>query len=1217
MKARVWRWLWRGSLGLGVLLALLLAALLYTEAGLGWALRTGLAQAGGQLQYGTLRGTLAGGFELDSPRIELPGVRISAVQLRLRLRPWRLLVGELQLESLRLTGARYTLLAQAETAPAPATRPPNLTLPVDVVLRNIELIANELDLGQGEPIPFALAASEIALKQGHLSVEGLALRQGEFAVRTRAAFDTTASWGGELDTEGEWTLPAVLHRAELRVKGDLDALDLRVGLQGGGTLSLDATLDRPLDAPGVSGRLGAEQLDLASFGLDAPVRMIDLDLAFVWANDTLSVEGPIKIDQRALTLKLEQLAFLPQRVRVAALQLASPDTGTLRLQGEWPTDPAAPPGAIELTLTRAWVGDWRQPLDALPLRVDAQGQIRGHSEDWQASLRGNWQQDPLTGTLQLAASGTPTAIHLEPSELGSGTSQLGLSGDYTPGEAPRLTLDLALSALDPALLAPDWPGALSGSARVDVELGTLTRWTLALAELQGALRETPLALSGELSGKAGELQGGALDLRWGKGAAALRVDAPQQLSLQLKAFDLAPLGLQGVVDGSAGIDLAADPIDSARADLQIEQFQLGALGAQRLSLRKEAGWQFQAQASELRQGDQTLAEAQLAGSGTAAAHRLTLSLRSDLGRLQAALAGAWADARWQGELESLRLRPARGADWSLDDTAALTLSDSAYALAPACLSAAAAQLCLRASGQGDALTAGLDIRELPLSELAAWAPPSGWQLSGQINGGGQLSWSGAAGLGGELQLAISDGVLRDAELAAVPLRFDGDLRFDGAARALRAGVNLPGHGSLRAEAVGFDQPEGRWHADLDLSDLSFVDGLSAEVQSMRGGLRGSLSAPIAEPTRVAGLLEAADLAFELPAAGLKAHQGSLALQLEGDGLVRIDGGLRIDPGTLRFEGLIGLGDQDRSEIRVRADNAGLVDLPAVQLAGDTNFLVRKSAEGFSIEGGILLRQGKIDLGRFAPSVPPSEDVVIEDAPPPGPPLPISADLSLAMIQAVDLRGFGIEATLNGGAHLTQTPGKRPRAQGEMVIKGAYNAYGQKLDIERGRLSFAGRADRPSLDILAVKRIERQRVGVQVRGNAGQPLIRLYSDPVLDQSETLSYLVLGRPLATASGADSEQLGEYASALETAGGSLVAGSIGKKLGLAAGVESFGSAIGSALVVGKYLSPRFFIGYGTSLLDATQLVILRYRLTENIELEGISGNEQKASASWRTER
>ena len=88
----------------------------------------------------------------------------------------------------------------------------------------------------------------------------------------------------------------------------------------------------------------------------------------------------------------------------------------------------------------------------------------------------------------------------------------------------------------------------------------------------------------------------------------------------------------------------------------------------------------------------------------------------------------------------------------------------------------------------------------------------------------------------------------------------------------------------------------------------------------------------------------------------------------------------------------------------------------------------------------------------------------------------------------------------------------------MLIGGIYNAYGQKLDIERGRLGFGGgRADNPSLDILAVKRVDRQRVGVQVRGNARRPAIRLYSDPALDQSETLSYLVLGRPLATASAA----------------------------------------------------------------------------------------------------
>jgi translocation and assembly module TamB len=251
-------------------------------------------------------------------------------------------------------------------------------------------------------------------------------------------------------------------------------------------------------------------------------------------------------------------------------------------------------------------------------------------------------------------------------------------------------------------------------------------------------------------------------------------------------------------------------------------------------------------------------------------------------------------------------------------------------------------------------------------------------------------------------------------------------------------------------------------------------------------------------------------------------------------------------------------------------------------------------------------------------VPASEDVVIEDAPPSPPPLPITADISVAMIEAVDLVGFALEAKLNGGVRVSQRPGKTPRGTGEILVSGIFNAYGQKLDIERGRLGFAGRRiDNPSLDILAIRRVNRQRVGVQVRGTARQPIVRLYSETPMEQSEILAMLVLGHSSTTAGGAAGAQLNEYADAMQTAGGSLIAGSIGRQFGLAAGVENFGSAIGSALVVGKYISPRFFVGFGSSLLEATQLVILRYRWTENIELELVSGDQQKGSVSWRTER
>lgn len=1217
---RVARWIGWGLLA-GFLLLLAFSVWLFrSEAGLALLLQRGVAAAGGTLEYSALRGTLAGGFQLEAPRVTLPDVRIDAGQLAVRVKTSRLLRGEVHIESLRLAGARYTLQPRDDAPSPPMARPGVIDLPVALVLRNLELLANEIDLGAEVPLVFSLAATEIALREGMLSLDGLALRQGDFAVRARAAVDTASDWRGEFASEGEWILPEVPHRAQLRMAGNLDALVVELALEGGGELRVAADLSQPLGTLGIHGTVGASDIDLASFGVDSPVRRLGVDLAVDWTAGKLGVIGPVVFDGRRIELKLRDLEFLDQRLRVGALELASPETGRLSLAGEWPSDPTAPPGAIEATLENLWAGDWREnPPPPLAPRISAALKASGHTEAWQLELDGSWSRGELSGPLRLSLAGTPERIEVAPSRVGLAQSLLDLSGAISLGEATQLGFDIKASDIDTALLLPEWPGRLGGELRMDATLGDTTQWQLAIARLAGELRAAPFEIAGTLQGSDAQPQGGRLELRWGEGSAMLQVPEANAIGLQLSNFGLAHLGpWQGRVSGRIDTRLDGDPVAQTSALLEVDDLVVDGVRSPQLRIGKQPGWSLDLASDEITIAGSRFQPLRLTVSGDEAAHRIELSTREARGRVELALSGGRVDGIWRGVLERLELTPARGAPWVLADTAPLELGPAGQSLGQACLHAAAARACI--SGRRDAALSALSIalEALPLKELQAWMEPGDWRVDGQLSGGGELTLDADGKPGGALRFELQEGQLRGAEGLDMPLAFNGQLGFDGASSALDAAIELPSHGRIDAQARGFDQPDGAFSAQLAIADLSFIDGLSAEVQGMRGGLSGEISAPLADPTRVRGLLEGKDLAFELPALGLKATESTLGVLLEGDGLVRVDGAFAIAPGHVRIDGLVGLGDSDVSEVRIRADNAGFVDLPAVRLAGDANFLVKRGADGFAIDGGILLRQGKIDLDRFQPAFPASEDVVIEDAPPPPPPLPISAEVSIALIQAVDLRGYGIEATLNGGVHLIQRPGKLPRATGEMLIGGIYNAYGQKLDIERGRLGFGGgRADNPSLDILAVKRVDRQRVGVQVRGNARRPAIRLYSDPALDQSETLSYLVLGRPLATASGADSEQLGEYASALETAGGSLVAGSIGKKLGLAAGVESFGSAIGSALVVGKYLSPRFFIGYGTSLLDATQLVILRYRLTEHIELEGISGAEQKASASWRTER
>ena len=1222
MRRRILKWVLIAAATLLLLMSLALYWLLYTESGLGWTLQRGLGAAGGGIEYQQLRGSLAQGFELDTPVIKVPGVRISAVQLRMKLQPWALLGGELSLESLRLSGARYTFEETSETSAdreaEAAGRPGGLDLPVDVVLRNIELLANEINLGGDAPVVFSVGAREIALRDGKLKVEGLSLSQGEFALRTSAAVDTNADWAGELASEGEWTLPAIAHRGKLTLSGDLDEVSVDLSLEGGGAVNVEANLAQPLETPGVQGRFGATSLDLRSFGLDAPVRMLDIDLSFDYANEKLGIQGPVTVDGKTLNLTVAGIGIEDNQVHLERAELKSRAIGSLSFSGFWPLSAEAEPGEITGTMKGLWLGDWRGDLPKPAPRLDGDLKLGGRADDWQLDLVGSWQQGEATGPIQLSAAGTPERIVIAPSQLSWAQSRVDLSGAIALGDNTGIEADLALAALDPGLLVPEWPGALDGKLHVSVSIGEATRWSLGEVDLKGTLRDQAFALSGALDGADASPTAGKLDLGWGSGKLGLKVADDAVISADLNDVDLSLLApMSGTVSGRISTRLDGDRVNATEATLQLRDFESDGISAGLIEISKGSDWALELTASEVTRDGAVIKPLTLSLSGNQAEHRLLLVASEARGKIAVGLGGSLVDEVWTGVIDKVDLAPIHGAAWSLKEPAALRLAADSTSMAPLCLRAEPARACIGLQRSAEQTLIDIHLVDLALAELQAWAPPSDWTVTGKLSGGGQLSLNPEGQFGGKLDFGIEAGTLRGAAQGEEPLGFDGLASFDSAAAEFSARINLIDHGQVQVRATGLNTPEGEYVANLDISDLSLVDGLTAEVQSMRGALSGELRAPLSEPSSVQGQLEATALSFELPAAGLKATDGSLTVLFENDGLLRLEGDLGIAPGRLHLQGLIGLDEEGASEITIRGDNAALVDLPAVRLIGDSNFVLKRNQEGFQIEGGVLLREGKIDLDRFAPTVPASEDVVIVDAPAPPPPLPIKADISLAFISAVDLRGFGLEASLSGGIRVTQRPGTPAQAQGEMLVRGIYSSYGQKLDIERGRLGFTGRADNPSLDILAVKKIDRQRVGVQVRGNARRPAVRLYSDPSLDQSETVSYLVLGRPLATASGADGQQVGEYASALQSAGGGLVAGSIGQKIGVSAGVESFGAAIGSALVVGKYVSPRFFVGYGTSLLNATQLVILRYRLTENIELEGISGTEQKMSASWRTER
>lgn len=222
-------------------------------------------------------------------------------------------------------------------------------------------------------------------------------------------------------------------------------------------------------------------------------------------------------------------------------------------------------------------------------------------------------------------------------------------------------------------------------------------------------------------------------------------------------------------------------------------------------------------------------------------------------------------------------------------------------------------------------------------------------------------------------------------------------------------------------------------------------------------------------------------------------------------------------------------------------------------------------------------------------------------------------LDLDLGESFAVEGSGLKARLQGTLQVISTPAQPlPRLLGEVrTTSGSYRAYGVNLNLETGLLRFAGPYDNPTLDILAIRPNITQRVGVQVTGTALVPVLRLYAEPELPDTEKLSWLVLGRS-ATGPGGDAAILQQAAMSLLGRPGSRMDGGIAGALGLdevsyrSGGVNSDGSVTTAAVSVGKRLSSKLYVVYGQSLTSSVGTVSILYELSRRLTLRAKTGED-----------
>lgn len=1125
-----------------------------TEGGTGWLLGKALPAVPG-LRVERIGGTLLGRLSLQAIDYRSAGMQLTIDRASLRWRPGRLLLGRVVVENLAVEGVRY----EQTEAPPPRTAP-----------------AGEINL-HALRLPIAVIVEEA-------TVAPITLLQPGAEERT-------------------------IDRIFLAGRADQHGIEIQ------------------------SLRVSASGFDVALRGSLRPERETPIEAAVEWSvpseTTPLRGKGEIRGDLQYATI-LHQL-IQPVSVRTEGEIQYQNGTAAFDLRGGWSEiqwPPNGPPsiqsgrGAYRLA---GRIDDYRFTLDA-----DVGGAALPAS-DWKLEGTGNQRKVTLE---RLEAAALNGSVH------GQGEFE------WTPTIGWKLAVSGA--GLNPGVQWAAWPGKIGFDAATEGRLADgVPEGSLRIGRLSGSLRGYPISAKITASARDGGYRLNPLLFR--SGSASLRAEGRLVDRWDLR-WNLTAPDLSTLYPGAEGRLVAEGEIQGAGARPQIKAHARGgsiaAAGARLKQLRLDLNVDLENRtasfvtllANDLEGAGQKIKQASLQGRGTAAAHQLRADVDADGRSLTVRMEGGWKENRWEGTLAQSAVRDSIAGRWRLAGPVPMTLGARSAKIEKACWERENAHLCAAGDWEknGRWQTAG-EIAQLPLDLFQPWLPAE-LSLRGDVDG----SWS-ASGEGerieGEAALTPRSGALvyqigQTGETGGkAPTRFpyrDGIFRASLKDRALRAeaALTLVGQGGFRGNLLlspvfpdwRQGQLEGRLHADLD--QLGMVALFTPSLEKPQGKLRADLAVGgKATAPQVKGAILLSEGAVRLPALGIDLRQLQAEIRSRDGGALSLQAAGQSGPGALKVDGEMRLDPEKGWPVRlaIEGDRFESVDLPEAHLLASPHLTIETRGRRVDLGGEILIPEGEIKIKELPKgAVPVSDDVVIVAAPPEskstigkGAAWEIHSEVRIRFGEKVAFSGFGLNARLAGHLLATEGPDQATLGEGELqILDGQYRAYGQKLDITKGRLLFAGPIDNPGLDIRAVRKVQEVTAGIHLEGTLKRPQTTVFSDPPMEQSEALAYLLLGHPLNQASRSEGSLLTNAISALGLKGGDLIAKKVGRALGLdevkIQTDEETHSLESATLVIGRYFSPKFYVSYGIGLFDEKNTLLVRYQINRILTLRAESGDE-----------
>ena len=1260
-KRRFWAWSGFTVLGLVLLALLLVYGLLQTVAGRDVLLAQVVARlpVGATLTWSKVDGPVAGPLVLHNLDFRYDDIHFTAERAYLDpdIRP--LLGRKLQLDALQIKNATLNLAKSDEPFEMPSWPGslPQIEMPLAIQADTIIIDGFRITQAQEPLIDITKLRGGLEIANGEFRARQLKVDSdlGDFRVDGRYVprndYSTDITIGAVLPAPRGRT-PA---RLGLVARGNLDRMEIALAGHAPAPLQASLVFDGR-DEPVWKASARSKELDLALLvpGMDASTSTpLSLDFQATGKGGQANLQGRIQQGDLAVELAPSNVGLADQVLTVSPLVVKG-FGGQARLQGTADfrdRENASLRFAIVANdLTFVPEADPTTPGAAKPVPVtlnEARMGLAGTLKNWAAVGTASVEREQQSADLTFDVRGSDTAARIKQLQAKTPGGALDVTGQVA--WAPQLDWDVAakLAAFDPGYFVPGWDGRLSGNVAskgrqlpppAGSPAGTagIYEATVDVPAINGMLRNRRVDAQGRfaLRGQQGE---GNVRLAVGNSRLTARGSVGDRLDVQAQ---LEPVQLDDLMPGSTGTLRGQVQVRGPRtapditADLVGSGLRYADYSAEALSIRGRLPWQgsngtLALQGTKVQAG-MLLDTINVDARGSVSNLRLDAQAKNELGAV--ALEGGVRQQgnAWRGDIAALRIAPIKGDAWALRAPATFGIQGSNFTLTDTCLGAATGgALCASANWPRD----GLKVRgdALPLALVQPWLPPQSGRrlhLRGEITLDGQIrprgnAWEGSA------RIASLEGGIRLGDNARGELvrydQFSATLEMTPAQINAKLGVGFQGNGFVDAKVqTGWDANaplNGELY--LNMSRLYWIELFSPDIVRPTGLIEGHVSLRGTRGTpSLGGDAKLSNFKGEFPALGLTFDQGSGSFTAQPDGSAKITAQANSGKGTLYVDGgLSWFGDAQPLQLHIHGENVLLSNTPELRIVANPNLDFTLAKAAMQLRGTVHVPEADLDLERLDRGTSVSEDVVVLDPADPeeGPSLPLDMDLTVSLGDKVRMAGFGLKGGLGGKMQVWSRPGREMTANGALEVSGRYKAYGQDLTITRGNLNWNFNAvSDPRINIRAERRVGDVTAGIDVTGRAQSPRVDVWSDPSMSQSEALAFLVLGRSLTGASSDQTQQVNAASAAL-SAGSGLLASQLGAKLGLDdAGVSQSRALGGSVIGVGKYISPKLYVGYGVSLVGSGSVLTLKYLLRRGFDIEIESSTvENRGSLNWRKEK